>query len=102
MLDEIPFTKRIIQTLSIILPRTRFFLLLVGALFYIYAILGVELFCFLRNGNEIDGFNQSYSDFISALLSLVKFSILESPIDQIKDAMQTSKPNFICFEITTY
>ena len=60
MLDEIPYTHKITQTLSIILPRTRFVLLLIAAVFFVYSIVGVELFCFLRHSQEIDGFNQSY------------------------------------------
>ena len=101
-MDEIPFTQKILQTLSLILPRTRFVLLLVGVWLFMYAIVGVELFCFLRHNQEIDGVNQSYEDFFSALSALLKFSILESPVDQLKDAMQTSQPNFVCFEIPSY
>ena len=102
MLDQIPSTQKIVQTLSVILPRTRFVLLLITMLFFIYSIVGMELFCFLRHSKEIDGFNQSYEDFASALFSLIKFSTLEWPIDQIRDAMRTSQPNFVCFEISTY
>ena len=102
VLDEISFTQKIIQTLSTILPRTRFALLLIGVLFYIYSIVGVELFCFMRYNQEIDGTNQSYDDFPSAFFTLIKFSTLEAPIDQIRDAIQTSQPNFVCFEISSH
>ena len=91
-----------VQTLSIILPRTRFVLLLIGVFFFVFSIVGMELFCFLRPNQEIDGINQSYEDFFSALSALLKFSIMEAPIEQIKDAMQTSQPNFVCFEISSY
>ena len=76
MLDEILFTQKAIQTLFTILPRTRFALLLIGVLFFIYSIVGVELFCFMRYNEEIDGLNQSYDDFLSALSALIKFSTL--------------------------
>ena len=33
---------------------------------------------------------------------MLKFAILESPLDQIRDTVQTSQPNFICFEISSY
>ena len=102
MLDDIPFTRKIIQTISVILPRTRFVLFLIGALFFIYSILGMELFSFLRYNEEIDGFNQNYDDFLSAFFALIKFSTLESPINQIQDGIQTSQPNFVCFEISSY
>ena len=32
----------------------------------------------------------------------MKFSTMESPIEQIKDASQTMQPNFICHEINNY
>ena len=102
MLDDIPFTRKIIQTISVILPRTRFVLFLIGALFFIYSILGMELFSFLRYNEEIDGFNQNYNDFLSAFFALIKFSTFESPINQIQDGIQTSQPNFVCFEIASY
>lgn len=60
MLDEIPFTQKMLQTLSAILPRTRFVLLLACVLFFVYTIAGVEMFSFLRHNQEIDGINQSY------------------------------------------
>ena len=70
--------------------------------FFIYSIFGMELFCFLRHNNEIDAYNQNYESFINAFLSLVKFSTMESPIEQIKDTSQTLQPNFVCFTVTNY
>ena len=102
MLNEIPLTQKVTQTLSSILPRTRFVLLLIAVLLFVYSILGMELFCFLRYNEELDGFNQNYDDFLSALFTLIKFSTLESPINQIRDGIQTSQPNFVCFEISSY
>ena len=32
----------------------------------------------------------------------MKFSTMESPIEQIVDAARTFQPNFICFEINNF
>ena len=62
----------------------------------------MELFCFLKHNNEIDAFNQNYESFVNALFALIKFSTMESPIEQIKDTSQIFQPNFVCFQITSY
>ena len=69
---------------------------------FIYSIIGMEMFCFLKHNHEIDAFNQNYESFVNALLALIKFSTMESPIEQIKDTSQTFQPNFVCFSITNY
>lgn len=55
---------------------------------FIYSIIGMELFAFLKPSTEIDEFNQNYTEFFSAIFALIKFSTMESPINQISDAAQ--------------
>lgn len=62
----------------------------------------MELFSFLRFSVELDQHNQNYTNFGSALFALIKFSTMESPIQQIIDAAQTTGPNFVCQEISSY
>lgn len=64
---------------------------------YMYAILGMELFSFLKPGEELDESNQNYHDISKALFSLMKFSQMESPIAHIQDASQALAPNSICY-----
>ena len=97
MLDEIPLTHKTINALLTVLPHALNVLIIVLVLLTIFSVIGVELFCFLKHGNEIDAFNQNYESFYSAFFSLIKFSTMESPIEQIKDASRTFQPNFICF-----
>ena len=62
----------------------------------------MELFSYLKFSTELDAYDQNYTDFGSALFALIKFSTMESPIQQIIDAAQTCSPNSICMEIFTY
>ena len=102
MLDQFPFAQKVFQTIFSILPRTLNLLMILAITLFIYSVVGMELFCFLKHNNEIDGFNQNYESFTNALLALIKFSTMESPIEQIKDTSQTFQPNFVCFQITEY
>lgn len=36
------------------------------------------------------------------MFSLAKFSLMESPIQQISDAARSHAPNFICFNVWSY
>lgn len=101
MLNEITFARKLMNAIATILPRTSNILLLIAITLFIYTIIGMELFSYLRPSVELDAFNQNYTDFGSALFALIKFSTMENPIQQIIDGAQTSQPNFICFEIFT-
>ena len=90
------------NSIATILPRTSNILLIISITLFIYAIIGMELFSYLKPNIELDEHNQNYTDFGSALFALIKFSTMESPIQQIIDAAQTSQPNFVCYEIFSY
>lgn len=96
VLDEIPFARKLLNTIVSILPQTSNILLMICLTLFIYTIIGMELFSFLRPNIELDNFNQNYTSFSTALFALIKFSTMESPIQQISDAAQTLAPNFIC------
>lgn len=89
--------RKLLNAIATILPRTSNILLLIAITLFIYAIIGMEMFSYLRPNVELDVFNQNYSNFSSALFALVKFSTMENPIQQISDAAQISQPNFVCF-----
>jgi hypothetical protein len=102
VLDTIPFAKKLLNTIVSVLPNTSNILLMICLTLFIYAIIGMELFSFLKPNIELDTFNQNYTNFSSALFALIKFSTLESPIQQISDASQGMDSHFICSDIYTY
>lgn len=59
-----------------VLPQTSNIALIILVTLFIYAIIGMELFAFLRPSDELDVFNQNYTDFPSALFALIKFSTM--------------------------
>lgn len=58
------------------IPRTFNIFLLIATIIFLYAVIGMELFAFLRDGSEINSFDQNYQNLGLAIFSLVKFSIL--------------------------
>ena len=97
-----PFAQKVFQTIFSIFPRILNLLMILAITLFIYSALGMEMFCFLKNNNELDFFNQNYASFINSLFALLKFSTMEEPIEQIKDTSQTLQPNFVCSQITSY
>ena len=51
MLDEIPLTHKMLNTLLTVIPHTLNAFLVLVVLLVIFSVLGVELFCFLKHGN---------------------------------------------------
>lgn len=76
--------------------------MIILATFFVYAVIGIQLFAYLRPGPELNEFDQNYQTFSSSIFALIKFSLWESPINQIIDAGRTLSSDFICFDILSY
>ena len=72
-----PFAQKVFQTIFSIFPRILNLLMILAITLFIYSDLGMEMFCFLKNNNELDFFNQNYASFINSLFALLKFSTME-------------------------
>ena len=77
VLDQVPFAQKVFQTIFSIFPRILNLLMILAITLFIYSDLGMEMFCFLKNNNELDFFNQNYAFFINSLFALLKFSTME-------------------------
>ena len=77
VLDQVPFAQKVFQTIFSIFPRILNLLMILAITLFIYSALGMEMFCFLKNNNELDFFNQNYASFINSLFALLKFSTME-------------------------
>ena len=77
VLDQVPFAQKVFQTIFSIFPRILNLLMILAITLFIYSDLGMEMFCFLKNNNELDFFNQNYASFINSLFALLKFSTME-------------------------
>ena len=102
MIDEIPIVSKLLNSIIIILPKTFNMLIILTSLFAIYHALGMELFHYLRPGSELNSFDQNYVTYDKAAFALLKFSMMESLIQQVADAAHAQAPNFICFNIWTH
>ncbi len=96
MLNEVEFTRKLFASLLEVIPKIYSCVIVMVCVLLIYSVVGMELFSFLKYGQELNEFDQNYTDFFSSMYSLVKFSLLENPIYQIEDAGSTFRPDFIC------
>ena len=94
---EFDLVKKMMNSLISVLPQTTNLLIIMLCTLFIYTIVGMELFSYLKINAELNSYDQHYRNFETALFSLIKFSLNENPIDQLSDAAQHSGPNFVCF-----
>ena len=102
VIDKISFVNKLLNSLFTIFPQTANIFLIIIITLFTYAILGMELFSFLRPRNQLNDFDQNYKNFHSALFALVKFSTMESPIQQLSDAASEMSPDWVCFKIDSF
>lgn len=93
---EFEIIRKLLNSLISILPQTSNLLILNLTVLFIYTIIGMELFSYLKTNSELNSYDQNYWNFENAIWSLVKFSLMEAPIDQLSDAAQSLGPNFVC------
>lgn len=102
VLSEFTFMRKLFNSLVTVIPQTINILLIILTVFFIYSVIGMELFSYLKFNTELNQHDQNYRDFSSSVFALVKFSLNESPIMQIINAGQEISPNFVCFDINSY
>jgi hypothetical protein len=76
VINDIKFVKKMTSSLIRVLPQTKNMLLIILAVLYIYTIIGMELFSYLKFNTELNSFDQNYTTFSQALYSLIKFSTM--------------------------
>ena len=99
---EFEFVKKMMNSLISVLPQTTNLIIIILCTLFIYTIVGMELFSYLKTNTELNSYDQNYHNFETALWSLLKFSLMQNPIDQLSDAAQEFGPNFVCHYLISY
>ena len=96
------FAKSFYNCTIKIFPEAIMTFLLVIILLLIYAIIGVDLFCYLKPQNDVDGERIGFHSVGMAFVTLTKIVTFEEWYKIIADCVRHIQPNFVCLEIKSY
>lgn len=94
--------KHIYDTLFHIFPTLFNMLLLIILILYMYTIVGMDLFSYLKPQININGFDTHFRTFPIAFFTLVRVATSETWFLIFSDATRRMQPNFVCENIVNY
>ena len=102
IIQIIPWAKNFYICVIKILPEASMTLLLIIIILLIYAIIGVDFFCYLKPQHGIDGNKISFQSIGRAFVVLTKIVTFEEWFVLIADCVRHMEPNFVCSDIKNY
>lgn len=94
--------QRLFHTIFLILPSLSNILSLMLLILYIYAIIGMVLFCYIKEQKNLNGVDVDFKTFFRACHSLIRVMSAEMWFLVVSDVTRERAPNFVCFEINDY
>lgn len=94
--------KQLSQTLKNIFPIFIGLLLFIVVILYIFTILAINEYCFLRPQSIVNGIDVHFRTFSYALYSLVRIATSELWFKVASDCVRQMNPTFICQEIQDF
>jgi len=99
---RIQSVKQIYDSLFHVMPTLLNMLLLIILILYMYAILGMDLFSYLKPQTTINDQDISFSSFSLSFFTLVKVASSETWFLVFADAVRQQQPNFVCRAVPSY
>ena len=98
----LPFIKNFFRCIKKILPEALAALILIILFLLIYAIVAVDLFCYLKPQKFVDGEKIHFRSVGKAMLALTKIITFEEWHLIMADCVRHIEPNFVCVEIKNF
>lgn len=94
--------KQLTMTLNKTFPLFFGLLLFIVLILYMFAIIGMNRFAFLKTQSTINGIDAHFRTFSYSLYSLVRIASSEIYFKIVSDCVRQQAPNFVCYEISNY
>jgi hypothetical protein len=94
--------QRLFHTIFLILPSLANIVSLMLLIIYIYAIIGMVLFCYIKEQEVLNGVDVDFKSFFRACHSLIRVMSAEMWFLVVADITRERAPNFVCFDIKNY
>ncbi|KAL4475095.1 hypothetical protein ABPG74_001791 [Tetrahymena malaccensis] len=98
----ITIVKKTLNILFYILPEIAPVAGLLLYLIYMYALIGMQIFPFIKVQNTLNGYDQHFKTFNTAVFTLIRVASGEQWFYVVNDAVRQQQPNFVCQDISNY
>lgn len=102
ILKNFNIVQRIFHTLFFVLPSLTNIVSLMLLILYIYTIISMDIFSYLRPQKTVNGYDVDFKTFPRALFSLFRVTTAELWFLIVNDCTRERAPNFACMEIKSY
>lgn len=102
VIKKIPYLNKLFTVLKVVLPQIGNIAILLFTVILIYAVLGVDLFAFVKPQSNSGGPNINFRNPFLTMMNLVRCMTGESWYLIMQDCSRTKQPNFVCYDVTSY
>lgn len=101
-LKNLNIIQRIFHTLFFVLPSLANIVSLMMLILYIYTIISMDIFSYMRLQNTVNGYDVDFRTFPKALFSLFRVTTGELWFLIVSDCIREQAPNFACMDVASY
>ncbi|KAL4512086.1 hypothetical protein ABPG72_005088 [Tetrahymena utriculariae] len=102
LISTIPIIRSVFSMMGFILPQVAPIAAVYFFTIYIYALFGMNLFCFIKPQNTLNGYDLHFKNFTSSVFTLIRISSGEQWFYIIPDVARQQQPNFVCIDVSDY
>ena len=102
ILKNFNIVQRLFHTIFFVLPSLSNIVSLMLLILYIYTIVGMDIFAYLRPQKTVNGYDVDFKTFPKALFSLFRVMTAEMWFYIVNDCTRERAPNFACLDIKSY
>ncbi|CAD8180886.1 unnamed protein product [Paramecium pentaurelia] len=94
--------EKLFSSIFSVIPNSLSMLFIMFIFLFIYTTLGMDMFAFIRNQSNLNGWDQHFRKFSTAMFSLIKVASSESWWFIMVDTLHEQQPNFACNYMSTF
>ncbi|KAL4506799.1 hypothetical protein ABPG72_001220 [Tetrahymena utriculariae] len=92
----------LLSTITLVLPSVGPIAIFFCFVLFIWTLIGLNLFPYLKPQVYINGFDLSFRDFTSTVATLIRVAQSEFWFGLVVDAGREQQPNFVCYNVSSY
>ncbi|KAL4460880.1 hypothetical protein ABPG74_016352 [Tetrahymena malaccensis] len=92
----------LLGTITLVLPSVGPIAIFFCFVLFIWTLIGLNLFPYLKPQLYINGYDLSFRDFTSTVATLIRVAQSEFWFGLVVDAGREQQPNFVCYNVSSY
>ncbi|CAK89639.1 unnamed protein product (macronuclear) [Paramecium tetraurelia] len=94
--------EKLFSSIFSVIPNALSMLFIMFIFLFIYTTLGIDMFAFIRTQTSLNGWDQHFRKFSTAMFALIKVASSESWWTIMIDTLHEQSPNYACNYMSTY